>query len=312
VRVADREKPLAIKRENLALSVIKSPPPVPKLSKFLISAAMHVLIPCHVTDMHRVDLFKQCALSVALQEHRQFSVFVSISGEPACRNRAMQITQEMNQFKDSKLNWFVVDTGVEKRAQFEHYRHLLGISILVHPDAWLMFLDNDDMFHPQRVSLFKEFAERPHPNDRDMVAFNCGEKLLVDSDKVGEDCITVERIIGGDDTVVEFTTLVSRHNIQDLSATEYFDFCVHTSVLKRFMEITPTELLSHSFCDCRFGASVSSLSICQLIMAKPFAPKWLIAHYKVKQTSKDAAFARGGVSNSQFSSRWARTPNEAR
>jgi hypothetical protein len=89
--------------------------------------------------------------------------------------------------KRSDVRWyyFVDDDHSEAKAQFEHLHDLLPISNAINKDAWLMFLDNDDMFHPKRVELFRREAGRRHPLDPDRVAFNCGNKLLLNSDMIG-------------------------------------------------------------------------------------------------------------------------------
>lgn len=142
------------------------------------------------------------------------------------------------------VNWFVLDDDVEERAQFEHYRHLLEKSILVDPDAWLMFLDNDDMFHPEQVSSFKGFIGSPQMVEYKCQVFKCPGKLLLNSDEVGLDCIPFDQIMAGGKTLQEL--IMPGANDGTVVDNEYFDYGVHTSVLKRFMELTPTGILSHA------------------------------------------------------------------
>jgi len=280
VEIAHRDTPVAMKRENLALSEIKSPPS-------RNGTAMHVLIPCHVQDDHRVKRFNQCLESLASQSVPKFSVFIGLSGKPACRNQAMKLIRTMAE-KKPLVNWFVLDDGVEERAQFEHYRRLLEISILANPNAWLMFLDNDDMFHPARVSSFKEFVTSPGMIQHKCPVFKCQGKLLLNSEKVGQDGVNFADIMALDKPLQELTIMDTEGGTVD---NEYFDYGVQTSVLKRFMELTPLGITSHCNCDCRFAQSL--MRLCMLGWHKN--PVSWIAHYKVSQEAKNLAVLNGDI-----------------
>jgi hypothetical protein len=284
----DRKGTLAVKMENIV---------VVDAVKRSSSLSMHILIPCHLMEEHRLLQFGQCMKSVAKQTDTDCCAFVGISSPLAgLRYFAVALLRVVND-KRPGVRWYFVDNDSEATAQFEHFRDLLPISDAINKDAWLMFLDNDDMFHPRRVELFRSEAGRRHPLDPDRVAFYSGNKLLLNSDMIGYNKVELDEFVldGGksepwpeDEALQQVTQLaVGASNVELLGANEYFDYCVRASFVRRFMELKPAQMLSNKYCDCRFMASVARECT---TMFSSREHMWLIIHFKVPAETKTEAF----------------------
>jgi hypothetical protein len=281
---------IAVKRNNFDILVTDDPHGSSTPSR----KSMHVIIPCHLADARRFEQFMQCAKSVGKQTERNFCAFVSISSPYAqLRVNAGVLLQLLND-KRPGVRWYILDDASEGKAQFEHIRDLLELSDSIDRDAWLMFLDNDDMFHPQRVGVFRREAERRHPSDPDRVVFNCGNKLLLDSDIIGYNNLDLDELVTDDGEtepwledkdILRVTQLALGDDVSELDAAEYFDFCVHASILRHFLKLTPDELLAHKFCDVRFAMSLTRHCVTRCTY-----PGWLMAHFKLRIEMKTAAF----------------------
>ena len=124
----------------------------------------HVLIPCHVESQRRLLLFIRCLRSVSLQVCHNLSsgydVFISVSGPAEYRENALNFLAKIKSTSMStepgKIAWHVYDTKKHALPQMEHLRNLVEKSERKDSDASLLFLDNDDMFHPMRLMAFQE------------------------------------------------------------------------------------------------------------------------------------------------------------
>ena len=58
---------------------------------------------------------------------------------------------------------------------------------MIKPNAWLMFLDNDDLYHMFRVRWFQDIIDKRGKEENTIKnAFYCGGKLLIDVAKANE------------------------------------------------------------------------------------------------------------------------------
>ena len=122
-------------------------------------ASIHVFIPCHVDSQVRMVKFMRCVKSVFSQLEQHFAVLVGLSGSAEFRENCLNVLRLLAA-KRPDVRCFVTN-GHEARYQFEHLRDLLDISEAICGNAWLMFLNNDDLFHPRRIEAFKEFVDHP-------------------------------------------------------------------------------------------------------------------------------------------------------
>lgn len=252
--------------------------------------SMHILVPCHLNDVRRVYQFLECAKSLAHQDCH-CRVFISISGKQKFQEAAMEIIRQIVA-KPSPLNrnfvWYAVtNEGCQAKAQFEHLKDLLDLSESIDPHAWLLFLDNDDMYLPERTGFFQRTAIERH-SDPSFEAFYSGGKLLIDSKKTGEDVIALEKILTCDkslDGLVQVAGTLEENSILDV--IEYFDFCVRSCFLRKFFDLTPSEMLCNSYCDVRFMVSISR--VCTLAV-RHSELEWLLMHYRVRHDDRYQAF----------------------
>jgi hypothetical protein len=87
-------------------------------------------------------------------------------------------------------------------------------------------------------------------------------------------------------------TLATNENCYKLDAEEFFDHAVPTITLQKFMDLTPTEIASHQFCDLRLLAVLDKLSAMEAQSSD--ATAWLLAHCKITMDSKRRTFDNHG------------------
>ena len=265
----------------------------------------HVLVPCHLENKRRYEQFRQCARSLVHQTGR-CRIFISISGQPDLRQLAMDSLRFGAAIPEKLIGqhhqWIVLEEQTfdgscyTKKSQFQHYKSLVDVSAKIKANAWLMFLDNDDMYHPLRVryiqNIIAERRQEEHTVDK---AFYCGGKLLIDVGKANakfgsgdEDIITYDKIICLDEELSDIVSVAAtaREN-EEKDVQEYFDFCVKTEILQRFTEVTPDKMLSHKFCDVRFSGSLAHPRI--KCYDHPFQ-EWLLMHFRVSLSDRHERF----------------------
>jgi hypothetical protein len=290
----DRKGTLSIKVENLV------PMDTEKKTWKDDVVSMHILIPCHLADEQRVFQFTQCVKSVSLQtDTNNCCAIVGVSSPH--EGLRLFVREWLCALNDKRpgIRWYVLvpddddDEQTKVKSQFEHFRDLL----LKISDP----IDNDDMFHPRRVELFRSEAKRQSPRDPDRVVFNCGDKLLLNSDIIGHNEVQFDEFIvrngadtaysepwRDDDALLQVTQLANgKEDVELLDVAEYFDFCVRACVLRRFLEITPPQILAHKYCDVRFGMTVARECVTCFSDQRY---KWLLIHFRVPTRNKAEAF----------------------
>lgn len=281
----ETSKPLGLKWKNLTVvervSVIEEGP----LSPIGKPAPIHVLIPCHVSTRRRLVTFMRCAKSVVNQEHNDYSVLIGLSGPAQFRSLTFNFLTLLATKTDIRL--YIQHDDCESKPQMEHLRHLVRDSLTLNRTALLMFVDNDDMFHPMRITYFYQAYQDNYLSEGTApLSFPC--KLLLDSNMTAEEG-AYEKFVDMKN-VDEFNhwkkhcatskkvTFASNKTVADLDAQEYFDFIVPSLVMEKFFDLTPVKVSSHRFCDLRLFQILEHL--CTL--EPPDAPDvWLLAHYKV-------------------------------
>lgn len=186
-----------------------------------------------------------------------------------------------------------------KKSQFQHYKLLLAVSTMIKSNAWLMFLDNDDLYHPWRVQYFQQIILRRRRENHSSRGycdhtFNCAGKLLID-------VVKTNAKFGNDNGVIKYDQLINLSDeldgLVDVAATvreneekdsaEYFDMCVKTEILQKFIDMTPDGILSNQFCDVRFGSSLCHGEI--QCYSHP-TQQWLLMHYRIRMQDRHQQF----------------------
>mmetsp|Transcript_3058 Transcript_3058/g.6716 ORF Transcript_3058/g.6716 Transcript_3058/m.6716 type:complete len:362 (+) Transcript_3058:278-1363(+) len=212
----------------------------------------HVLIPCHVDSERRCAQFRQCVRSLSRQVGR-CRIFVCVSGPPKFREAALDTLRMAAVSFDKEMGgrhhqWVVIEeetTGAdvsENEAQWQRWKSLLSASMDIQPNAWLMFLENCDMYHPLRVQFFHEKIKNMRENDIYGKAFSVGGGVLINDvmakTMFGTDnALPVELFLNGDDSLRGVIEIASTPETNGKGDTlEYFDYCVQPHFFREFLE----------------------------------------------------------------------------
>lgn len=250
----------------------------------------HILIPCHIASDRRMRLFFQCLLSVMTQKNydKEYEVFVGVSGPLEYRKLVIELIQNV-EHKNPNITFHISDTKKEQFPQMEHFRHLVKKSANRNSNAYILFLDNDDMFHPLRLAAFEDaYINLGLPSGSPM-PLSC--KLLL-NENVSLEEGKLSNLCKDGDSFYWRNSWNLRRKIQwaptskcdDMDATEYMDFMVPTRIMQKFFRVTPVSITSHKFCDLRLLAILER--ICPIeVIDNPHFP-WLLAHYKTSWDTK--------------------------
>lgn len=256
---------------------------------------IHVLIPSHVESDRRLFSFHCCVESVSHQTFSQYKVFVSLSGTDHFRKASMDFLKSLHPHQ-----WNVQDTGLQRLPQMEHLRRLVKESSARDPHAYLMFLDNDDMFHPLRLEAFDSAYSALNILDMPL-SIPC--KLLL-SEHLGAKEGRLECFIRNahdfdkwkrDPKLRKKVQWAPSSQCEQMDCTEYFDFMVPTAVMTKFFRENPIGITSHRFCDLRLHALLSSMFSFE-VEDTPVYP-WLLLHYKITEDMKKRTFDKHGRAN---------------
>ena len=224
------------------------------------------------------------------------NVFVSLSGSLRGGNGECSMIESLRALADENpaIRWHVLDDGHEQRSQFEHLDDMLEASMELCSSAWLMFLDNDDLWHPWRVSVFHEVLSQRIAGEGG-APFSIPCKLLLNNITEPDHGKLGQLICGYDDfnawkedpVLASHITEVSGPHDEDCD--EFFDYCVPTSVFRDFMRTTPALIKAHTCCDLRFDALLRLITDDDQVGLGQDVP-WLMAHHTVTQDVRSQCF----------------------
>ena len=257
---------------------------------------IHLLIPSHVGSESRLQTFKRCASSVVNQTYSNYEVFLSISGLEKYRKKSINFVTSQK-----TKPWNIHDTGKQQLSQMEHLRKLLQISYERDPQAFLMFLDNDDMMHPMRLMAFNDASSSLDLPDNMPFTIPC--KLIISSETTTTaPNATMDSFISSPRDFDQWkrNSKLRRKNVQlipssrcdDMDCNEYFDYIVPTSVMVKFFNENPVGITSHKFCDLILYRVLADLFPYEA-QDHPSYP-WLLIHYKVSEDAKKHTFDNHG------------------
>jgi len=219
------------------------------------------------------------------------------SGNQELKEQAIDILRQLSSMERIGANqqWYVKESAT-KMSQFRHFQALMPISLALNPEAWIIFLDNDDMYQKYRVSFLHSFlSTRHHDPNKDVIC--CPGKLLIDVKKskvlFGDNVLAYQQFDTYDDALRDLVSVAAtvKENMEK-HATEYFDLCVRSNLLQRFLEFTPGEILDHRYCDVCFH-KILGLRGC--IVARHPAQDWLLMHYRVRRQDIGEAFQNSNI-----------------
>mmetsp|Transcript_24045 Transcript_24045/g.68913 ORF Transcript_24045/g.68913 Transcript_24045/m.68913 type:complete len:752 (+) Transcript_24045:86-2341(+) len=253
------------------------------------------LMAVHISKEVRLQRLKHVLGSVGRQDVPQssaefvFAVSWSASS-PELETRTHDVIEELKRAHRSGIQ--VVAIRQQKRhSQFQHLKAALNAAedhlrhgLLpmegdqVWDSAWVIFGDDDDIWHKRRVAEYIH-AIRMHSMLDGVAAFvtmtrvNChAEKAISESELpcTEEDVDSFLRKGRGQRMDSEPPALAWRRECarQDLQAgarampadlgLEYFDFCPRLRVVREFLARTPPRLLEHKYCDLHLTEFLSS------------------------------------------------------
>lgn len=111
-----------------------------------------ILIPCHIQYEGQKDLLDNCILSLLKQTLKPKSIYISISFENKYKMDVKSILQKYVRTTNPKINFKI---SKEKKHQMEHLHNIVS-NIDVNDYDMLMFCDDDDTYHIERVNYFVE------------------------------------------------------------------------------------------------------------------------------------------------------------
>ena len=185
-----------------------------------------ILIPCHIRYEGQIDLLDKCISSLLEQIMKPKSIYISISFENDIYKMGFKnILQKYVKTTNPKINFKI---SKEKKHQMEHLHNIVS-NIDVNDYDMLMFCDDDDTYHIERIYTF-------------VSAFNYGK----------ENSITGK--YGG---VREHIELNDNYNNNDLIGTipEYWCYGIVPSAIIEFFSFFKGAnymLLQHKFGDMYF------------------------------------------------------------
>lgn len=184
-----------------------------------------ILIPCHISYEGQIELLDECISSLLEQILKPKSIYISISFENDTYKMSFKsILQKYGISTNPKINFKI---SKEKKHQMEHL-HNISSNIGDTDYDMLMFCDDDDTYHYERITAF-------------VTAFNYGK----------ENSIT--RKFGG---VREHVDLTTNNSVSpSLEMPEYWCYGIVPNAIVEFFSFFKGKyymLLQHKFGDLYF------------------------------------------------------------
>lgn len=180
----------------------------------------------------------RCLLSIAAQTTRPTRVLLSWSR-----------SDESIQLPDVPLAHLDARLRNSRLSQFRHFTSLVAdlqgeFTAEALANAWVIFSDDDDIWHPNRYSAFKEMAQ--HARAANATTLTCALKVLAKTHRAQRPQIhsaaDVDKLLAAGQAEMH----------KDKNGHEYFDCAVSYNYLRTFFEQdTPDQLLDNVFCDRR-------------------------------------------------------------
>lgn len=250
------------------------------------SSTLHILLASHIQNERDLVLLLRGVQSVLEQTDADFCVILSISGSAPLVSTATDALQAML-CQQHTGTWFILPH--ESPHTFQHLQQLHEVSRNVNANAWILFLKQTDLFHPQRVHAFRTVLK--HPMTSPAMPFALSAKLLVGQlSSTGKGQLR-DFIHNSSDFHKWQSQPILKREVSLAKAQlphEYFDYCIPSSLLARFLRTTPTSLLSNPHCELRLASMLDDMTTLE-----PLAPyPWLLIHYAGPSISLESTFNR--------------------
>jgi hypothetical protein len=205
---------------------------------------MELLCLCasHIDNIQRLSYFNYMIESWDCQKHK-VKLYVSMSVETKLYETVIENNKKLLLKYDKLLYIFI---HKNKKSQFQHYKWLTNK--LNTKDAWIMFTDDDDIWHPYRTSNFNEAINRI--KDEDNVLYISSPKHCI---------INNESNNNNNDNVKSFEdvfTLYEEGKIKiinskdrDYNSYEHVGYSVRMPILYNFISRCNDFIINNKFCD---------------------------------------------------------------
>lgn len=186
----------------------------------------------HINTFARLKCFEYMVESWNAQQ-TPVLLFISMSYEQSLKNVVHHI---VNTYME-RYEYLIVKMFDQHFSQFEHYKYLSFLSRkFVTDDCWVMFTDDDDIWHPQRSEYYDEAAYR-FESDQNLV--RCSYYACQTKNKSLDKLFTYESVKNSD-------------ILYDKGNPEYFQYSLRLSKLIQFVSECSTDLLKNKYCDVLF------------------------------------------------------------
>lgn len=210
-----------------------------------ITADKRIIALCasHINGPLRLKTFEHMIGSWDQQEElgstAKFSIrlLVSLSYEPKLEAIVKATVRRLL----SKYRKLQIIVQPKKLSQFQHYAKLIATLSKCSPSTFIMFSDDDDLWHPKRAHSFVVVDQM---ND---VCVKQGTYVELD---ISEDLMMPLK-----ETLKYISTVkpeVTDKTLQNTNSTEYTMFAVRLHVVREFFNILHPELLKHKHCHILF------------------------------------------------------------
>lgn len=205
------------------------------------------LLACHVSSQQRLDYLLHCLRSVAAQQEQLPDVlYLSWSAQSA-----ELMSSATTALATMQLPFRLVllpQRQPQRLSQYEHLSHALAGAERESTRrraaaTWLVFSDDDDLWHPRRTSLVRLACAAATANI-EAIVFPIYAYPLDERAQAARTCAEVD------------ACLSQRSAALWLGPCEVFQFAVRPGLLRRFLATEPPAVLRHRFADVRFAQYV--------------------------------------------------------
>ena len=211
-----------------------APAPLPVVGGECVVA----LLASHISSRRRLKYLEQCLRSIAAQQIPPAALYLSWYADDA------HAAAVLAAFEAQPLPMrFVPLRQAERLSQYEHlHRALQRAEPDLLPPAtstWLIFSDDDDMWHPRRTELVR-LACAAHPSAH-ALSLGVYAHPTTETTREAASATEVDRALDAQAASIW------------LGAAEIFQFAVRPRALAQFLRSEPRCVQRHKFCDVRFS-----------------------------------------------------------
>ena len=190
------------------------------------------MIASHADHMDRVVALRRCLRSIRQQQEPLLRLYISCSG--LMHGEAAQvIAEETHGMAVSSFH------SGQRRSQFEHFRALIATACFedaLNHDTYILFGDDDDVWHPDRVAIYKGLVGSTRSLDGLSLEWAAMPRTI----EVGlADSTSIDNLLQG-----------GLASVNQMSV--YFMIACKLGAVREFFEVCPPSLVESKFCDIAF------------------------------------------------------------